>query len=144
MNDSDLAIDIARAVDGLRNQITEPVWAPLEAILPYDWCGGFMFMEGREARVMQDNYAKRPIWSYKHGITRQYLHIGDDLGTYTYRADMCEIGDPLYMRVNTNFSIERIEMMLAEMGETMTTKFDHDFKAERNRRLIAAGYAVIL
>lgn len=141
--DHDLTLAISRAVDAVRDGINEPVWVPLEALLPAEWCDGWMFMGGAIARVMQDNYASRAIWSYKHGITRHYLHIGDDLRVYRYRSDLCEIGDPLYERVNTEWTIHVVYDGIEELGATRSTAYNAEYVAARNARLVAAGYQVI-
>lgn len=139
----DLALELSRFVDKLRDGIVEPNWLPLEALLPVEECAGFMFMGGAHAKVMCDGYAKRGIWSYKHGITRRYLHIGDDLRVYTYRGDLCPLGDPWYQRANTEWAIKCAFDGIDRLGATRTTAYNDDFIAERNARLVAAGFTVV-
>lgn len=142
----DLVLAITRAVDEVRDGINKPVWTPLEAVLPYDWCGGFMYMSAHEARILNgspDGRKRKTIFLYKHGITRRYLFIGDDLQAYTYQPEQCEIGDPAYTWTPMDAAIERVFEDLDDLGAERTTRYDDAFIAERNARLVAAGYQVI-
>ncbi len=59
-------------------QYDEPEWAPLEAFLPRDLCGGFMWMNASTVDEVG------PVQSYKHSITRRYLHLDADAQPYEY------------------------------------------------------------
>lgn len=145
MNHDELVLNISKAVDEVRTGVEcqRPVWAPLEAVLPGPWLDGWMFMGTENARVMQDNYERRPIFLYKHGITRKYLNIGSDLGAYIYMPHLCEIGDPLYQRMNLAWMIEVAYSEIEKFGATRETRYDTDFIRNRNAALQAAGYTVI-
>lgn len=145
-NDNDLALALARAVDAVRDGIGEPVWTPLEALLPIEECGGFMYMGATvDTRTIQQGggIERRTIFAYKHGITRKYLHIGDDLRTYVYLTTRCTLDDPLYQLMNTEHIIRLVFADVERFGATRETKYNAEYIAERNARLVAAGYAVI-
>jgi hypothetical protein len=93
-NENEIALAISRILDQLRENAGEPVWLPLELTVPADWCDGYMWMGATKARTPKGEQVT--VFCYKHGITRHYLNIGDDLELYRYRADLCEIGDPVY------------------------------------------------
>lgn len=145
MNDQhELVLALSRAVDKVREDTGEPVWVPLEALLPAEWLSGWMFMQAREARTIEhDTFNRRMVFSYKHGITRRYLHIGDNLDVYRYAAERCEISDPLYIKHNTEWMITVAYHGIEDQGAERTTAYNAEFIAERNRRLRAAGFEVI-
>jgi hypothetical protein len=156
-NTDDLATDIARILDELRAGMENPVWTPLEALLPMEWCGGFMFMGAPEVGIYNAGTIKRDatgapdftscprmrMFLYKHGITRRYLNIGEDLNCYEYRSALCDVGDPIYSLLPTEVAIARPFADLAELGATRTTVYNDDYIAARNARLVAAGFRVI-
>ena len=165
MSDTDdLALTISRALDKLRAGMQEPVWTPLEALLPMEWCSGFMFTMAHEAEIMPNGLAllrkdmcvpgatrldawgkpweRRWVFNYKHGITRRYLFIGDDLRCYAYRSE-CPLGEPIYMPIPPNWAIECAFDGLEELGATRTTAYNAEFIAARNARLVAAGFRVV-
>ena len=142
----ELVLALSRAVDAVREDAHTPVWTPLEAVLPYDWCGGFMFMAAREGRVLAgspDRRKRKMFFEYKHGVTRRYLIVGDDLQAYTYRSDACEIGDPAYSWTPMENAIEHVFEGIEEFGAERTTKYSAEYIAERNARLVAAGFTVV-
>lgn len=55
----------------------EPDWEPLEKVLPYAWCGGFMFM-GYEGEIR----------IYKQGFTRACLHLDPQGNAYRRRGSL--------------------------------------------------------
>lgn len=152
MIDHDLALTLSKAVDTVRAGIREPVWTPLEALLPMDWCDGFMFMGGTaDCRIFESDGirpepTRRAVFAYKHGITRRYLHIDSNLGTCFYRGDLIDPDDhkrPVYQRLGVEAAIEAVYEDIEQFRADHTTKYDADYIAERNRRLIEAGYSVI-
>ena len=60
------------------SSIDEPDWGPLEAFLPEDLCGGFMWMNACEADGLGC------VQAYKHSWTRRYLHLDADAQPYEY------------------------------------------------------------
>ena len=137
----DLVLALSRAVDKAREGIGEPVWTPLEALLPAEWCDGWMFMGAIvDSPTIVDG---RPgpqvtLFAYKHGITRKYLHIGADLNCYRYRGS-----DGTYVLAGTEAEIERVYEDIATLHADRTTPYDDEYIAARNARLIAAGFRVV-
>ena len=78
----------------------EPDWAPLENAIPYEWCGGFMFMG-----YVDD------IRLYKHIHTRHYLNLDSKGWTYRYTGGG-------YVRTSFEAAIEHVFDGLAELGVT--------------------------
>lgn len=81
-------------------RVGEPDWAPLENAIPYEWCGGFMFMG-----YVDD------IRLYKHIHTRHYLNLDSKGWTYRYTGGG-------YVRTSFEAAIEHVFDGLAEMGVT--------------------------
>ena len=73
------------------------------------------------------------IHSYKHGITRRYLNIDDDGIIWTRAGEGA--------RYWTRAAHPGAEILRAFGVEIQA--YDDDYKAERDRRLRAAGYGVI-
>src|SRR5687768_16032235 len=84
----------------------EPDWEPLEKVLPLKWCGGFMFM----------GYSGH-IRIYKHGLTRQYLHVDDRGQTYLYDGEA-----EIYVKVPKKKAVDLTFAGIEEMGYTRRTK----------------------
>lgn len=74
----------------------EPDWAPLEAFLPYDLCGGFMWMQADELDGAGE------VQAYKHGDTRRYLYLDVDAQPYEY------LGGGRYRRMRRTCAIEQV------------------------------------
>lgn len=93
----------------------EPDWDPLEKVLPYAWCAGFMFM-GYEGEIR----------IYKHGHTRRCLYI-DPKGNAYRRAvagfEQVPIGD----------AIEDVFEGLDAFGFTRSTPCDEKHMKIRHR-----------
>lgn len=107
----------------------DPDWKPLEAVLPMEWCGGFMWMN----RVVCEGVV---IELYKHGITRQYLNLDREGGARRWTGKGYE---PMPLDVAIEHAYEGIE----EIGWDRTTKYDDAFKAEKYRSLSEAGWTVL-
>lgn len=56
----------------------EPDWAPLEAFLPLELCGSFMWMNACQVPDIGE------VQSYKHSFTRRYLHLDAEAQPYEY------------------------------------------------------------
>ena len=106
----------------------EPDWGPLEKVLPFKWCGGFMFMGYVGA-----------IRLYKHGLTRHYLNADPEGNCYLYDSEFDE-----YFRVPRKRAIKTVFAGLEEMGYKRTTKCTPEVMAERRRRMEEAGYTVVV
>jgi len=63
-------------VTGYEAAIDEPDWRPLEAFLPLELCGPFMWMHAVE---LED---ERELQAYKHSMTRRYLLLDADGDSY--------------------------------------------------------------
>jgi hypothetical protein len=144
LSGDELVLALSRAVDAVRENAGTPVWTPLEAVLPYEWCGAFMFMGAQEYLTVGSNgFERRTVFLYKHGITRRYLNIGEDLNAYTYRPNMGDIDEPVYQRMRMETAIATVFERIEQYGADRTTKYDAAFIADRNARLVAAGYTVV-
>jgi hypothetical protein len=100
----------------------EPNWKPLIDKLGEERCGGFMFM----GRVNGINL-------YKHGIARLYLDLDDDGKCYVYR------GKSRFEPADFGAQLQRLEMALAKLGETLDSVYDEAYIAQKTRALAEAG-----
>jgi len=105
----------------------EPDWKPLEKVLPYKWCAGFMFF----------GYSG-DIRTYKQGFTRRCLHIDTRGRTYAYngRTDG-------YIRIAQSLAIAHVFSGIEETGFKRTTPYDEKNAAKRRKKLEDAGYTVL-
>jgi len=124
-----LAERLGKEWDKLREQfrMDDPVWGPLEKVLPYKWCGAFMYM-GRT----------RGIHLYKHGFTRRYLNIDDDGSTYRYLP-----GSGRYVAMNRFEAVESVFEGLAEMGIDRAAPYDDEARRRRQKAMEDAGMSLI-
>jgi len=99
----------------------EPDWGPLERALPVEWCGGFIWM----SRVDQDGSV---IELYKHGITRRYLNLDHEGGSYRYNGKG-------YDPIDLDSGIEWVLGELEDMGWTRETVYDDAFIAAKYQAL---------
>ncbi|MGF1617998.1 MAG: hypothetical protein ACFCU2_09385 [Acidimicrobiia bacterium] len=106
-----------------------PDWKPLQAALPLEWCGGFMWMN----RVVSGGVV---VELYKHGITRRYLNLDGDGTAYRWTGTGYE---PMPLDDATDHVFEELE----EMGYDTATRYDDVSKAEKHRSLREAGWTVI-
>jgi hypothetical protein len=107
----------------------DPNWKPLEAVLPAEWCGGFMWMN----RVVDKGVV---IELYKHGITRLYLNLDADGGAHRWTGSGYE---PMQLEEAIDRAFDGIE----ETGWDRTIVYDDEVKAEKYRALREAGWTVI-
>jgi hypothetical protein len=70
------------------------------------------------------------IHLYKHGLTRRYLNLGDD-----GRAYRCG----RFKEIPFEDALSRVAEPLAEMGETLETPYDEDYRARWAAALRAVG-----
>ena len=165
MTDHDMILNIARAVDAVRDGIaTDPnaSWVPLEAVLPQSECAGFMFMGTCEAQIVpatrsfigqhdaddeHPEWERRTIWKDKHGIARQYLNLADNLLPYYSVGSTVDWLNTYAHVPGGERALDRaIEIAfdgLDKLGADRTTAYNNDYIAARNARLAAAGYSVI-
>ena len=106
---------------------TEDYWRPLESLLGRNRCVGFMFM-GRLANGINQ---------YKHGISRQYLFLDDDVVAYE------RVHDGRFRRIAMSEAIARIVEPLREIGETLETPYDSEYISRKDAVLRAAGFEVL-
>lgn len=103
----------------------EPDWEPLESVLPYEWCGQFMFM----------GYSDE-IRLYKNGFTRRYLNLDPNGKAYRYTPLSTYEELPL---------IEAIEYAFDDMPKRMRSKpFDEVAADERRRELAKQGISTLV
>lgn len=107
----------------------DPNWKPLEAVLPAEWCGGFMWMN----RVVDKGVV---IELYKHGITRHYLNLDADGGAHRWTGSGYE---PMSLEEAIDHAFAGIE----ETGWDHTTVYDDEVRAEKYRALREVGWTVI-
>ncbi|HUF94825.1 MAG TPA: hypothetical protein VMO52_01975 [Acidimicrobiia bacterium] len=107
----------------------DPNWKPLEAVLPAEWCGGFMWMN-----LVVDKGVV--IELYKHGITRHYLNLDADGGAHRWTGSGYE---PMSLEEAIDHAFAGIE----ETGWDRTTVYDDEVRAEKYRALREAGWTVI-
>ncbi len=105
----------------------EPDWDPLEKVMPYEWCGGFMFM-GYSGLIRM----------YKHGITRRYLYLDPGGNAYSYIENRKG-----FVAHNLHSAIEEAFEGLEEQGYDRTTPYDDEVRAERAEKLASAGWTTI-
>jgi hypothetical protein len=103
----------------------EPDWAPLEKVLPSQWCDGFMFM----------GYCG-DIRLYKHGFTRNYLNLDAEGKTYRYTGTS-------YVPTSFEAAIEHVFEGLEEMGETRSSVYDAAAIRRKHEALRKAGWTFL-
>lgn len=104
----------------------EPDWAPLEMVLPYRWCAGFMFM-GYEGEIR----------IYKQGFTRKCLYA-DPIGN-TFRRSRFS-----FKRIDREDAIEDVFEGIEDMGFARSTEYN-EANAQKRRELIEkdTGYKIV-
>ena len=100
----------------------EPDWKPLEARLTPAQCAGFMYMGKFNG-----------VHLYKHGLTRRYLNLGDDGRAFRY------LDRGRFEEIAFEEALFWVAEPLAEMGETLETPYDEDYRARRSAALRALG-----
>lgn len=133
MAERDLELTIRRIADQLASDYLSgpPNWEPLEATLPREWLGAFMWM----GRVRQD---AADIQMYKHGITRSYLNLDLDGNAYAYNASTRR-----YQLISRQQAIDTVFDGLEESGWTRETVYDDEFIAAKHKALQKAGWTVL-
>lgn len=133
MSDDELILGVSKVIDSARESIDEPNWAPLELVLPFEQCGGFMYMGTGQSNI------DSTVYLYKHGITRHYLNLDATGNAYIYNAAL----NTYRYLPNKAGAIERAFEGLEELHGTRETDYDDDYVAERNTALRKAGWTVI-
>jgi len=95
----------------------------LEKRLQPAQCVGFMFM-GR----------LNGVHLYKHGLSRRYMNLGDDGRAYRY------VERGRFVEIPFEEALAWVTEPLAEMGETLETPYDEEYKARRSAALRAADW----
>jgi hypothetical protein len=98
-------------------------WEPFEKKLKPAECAGFMFM-GR----------MNGLNLYKHGLTRRYLNLADDGRAFHH------LGAGRFEEIPFEEALRWVVEPLAEMGETLETPYDEEYRARRSEALRAAGW----
>ncbi len=105
----------------------EPDWEPLEKALPFESCGGFMFM----------GYSG-VIRMYKHGLTRRYLNLDPEGNSYRY-----DWKDHRYIPQSLSDALDVAFEGIEAMGYTRETPYTDDVRAERVKALADAGWTTV-
>jgi hypothetical protein len=106
------------------NRSTAPNWQPLEALLGPALLNQFMYMGATQA---PDG---TPIFQYKHGMTRRYLHVSADLRTWIRVLDF----RPYPVALALHHALDGAE----ELGGAPGVAYDAAYCAERDAALSAA------
>lgn len=124
-------LEMSRIVDALRERSAsqEVDWDPLHAVLAYEQCHGFMWMD----RV---SWRGRTLEVYKHGITRRSLHLDHEGRAYLYRGDS-------YKEISMSDAMERVFEDIEEMGATRETPYDEAYRREKYRKARELGWTII-
>jgi hypothetical protein len=158
--------DITRGFDKAREHVENehaddlthvPDWEHLHTALPADEHDGWMFMErtpdaagtgGYPAgRLHGGNEPVPPLMTYKHGITRKVLHADAQGNAY----DRYQWGDKSKglesvwkgpQHATENLAGKGHYSTLEQFGETPQSKYDDEYKIQRNKRLTDNGYNV--
>ncbi|MEN8235141.1 MAG: hypothetical protein ABFR89_09500 [Actinomycetota bacterium] len=127
-----LILDISRKMDAIREECLsgEPDWDPLQAAIPLKHCSGFMWMYREE---WEDGTT---IEVYRHGITRNWLHLDHDGRGYLYRD-----GD--YIEIPVGVAVELVFADIGLLGATRETAYDDAYIREKHRKMREMGWTVI-
>jgi len=104
-----------------------PDWEPLHKLLPPEWWDGWMFMEHNG-----------DLRSYKHGITRNYLHLDADARCYMYRGKRKG-----WVEIDPTLAVDAAYFGIEKLGETRESKYDEAYRQRKYAALAARGFAVI-
>lgn len=103
-----------------------PNWLPLERLLGWSRCAGFMYM----GRVNGINL-------YKHGISRTYLNLDDNGNCYVK-------GPPgSYIRSDFQRELLKLEKDLQSLLATLETPYDEIFIAQKRAILRQEGISLL-
>jgi hypothetical protein len=127
----EMVLRLSRILDAWAEECLgdDPDWGPLEAAIPREWCGGFMWMN----RIEDCGVV---IELYKHGITRRYLNLDRNGGAYRYTGDGYEL-------IAMSEAVDHVFCGLEEMGYTRETDYDEEFIRRKHQALREAGWTVI-
>jgi len=112
-----------------------PDWEPLHKVIPPEWWGGWMFMQGELG-------PNGDIICYKHGITRKSLHIDSAGQCWNYHY----VGGnhpAEYTPVDSIDAVLAVYQGIENLGATPSTVYDKDYRDKRNAALTSAGFTVI-
>ena len=105
----------------------EPDWGPLENVLPYEECGGFMFM-GYVGEVRM----------YKHGFTRRYLNLDPEGNAYGYIAKTNN-----YIKIPLELAIDEVFHGVEECGVRRNTPYSDEEQIKRQKAMEQAGWTIV-
>lgn len=156
------SVDAVRAATDVSRIDPQHWWTPLEAVLPVEECGGFMFINASVAALVPSSrsfirrdeatepnpeWEQRMVWQYKHGITRNYLILTDDLRPLYYVGSTPDFSLSTFAHIPGTDPIERaIELAfqgIDKLGASRSTAYNDQYRADRNARLCAAGFTVV-
>lgn len=150
--------DIARSLDKFKDAQEErhqddarfaTNWEPLHnSSIPAAEHGGWMFMEHKGEQPRQHNpfssdrsTTTPPLTTYKHGITRENLHLDPRGVPWTHQGG----GEYQISAYNADNHLRRRGHydLLDQMKATPETAYGDDYKRERNKRLMDNGWNVV-
>jgi hypothetical protein len=117
---------------------SEDVWGPLHKVVPKKWQDGFMYMG--KYRYQTPSGPTVEVYDYKHGITRNYLHIDKKGNCY------CNVRGYTETTVTPCLRSEALDIVYKDLelfGATRETPYDEQYRYQRNKALAEAGYTVL-
>jgi len=74
------------------------------------------------------------VFLYKHGLSRRYLNLGDDGRAFRY------LGKNRFEEIAFEDALLWVSEPLIEMGETLETPYDDEYRMRRSAALRSAGW----
>lgn len=121
---------------------SEDIWAPLHKVVPKKWRDGFMYMGKYIYTVMSPGKTfEAEVYDYKHGITRNYLHIDKKGNCYCNSSNSFNgiVLNPCTKEKAFGIVYKDIELF----GATRETAYDDPYKCARNKALADSGFTVM-
>lgn len=133
--------DVSMSMPRTTESEEKDVWKPLHKVVSKKLCDGFMYMGKYKYMYINPQNQKAIVetYDYKHGITRRYLHITKSGKCY------CNVGRSLndYILVEPCSKQKAFDIVfkgISKFGATPETKYDEQYRAERNKALAEAGF----
>ena len=120
---------------------SEDIWGPLHAVVPSQQRDGFMYM-GKYKYMYVNPYNQKvtvETYDYKHGITRKYLHISKSGRTFCNTGKSIN-GNILLEPCSKQTALDVVFKNIREFGVTPETKYDEQYRMERNKKLAELGF----
>ena len=130
-----LILEASRAVDGYHDWAAsqEPDWDPLHDAVPIEHCNGFMWMY----RVV---WMDEVVEVYKHGITRQSIHLDHSGRAYLYRY---RLGRDRFEELPVDDAVDGVFRDIEKMGYSRETPYDEAYRLEHYRKAREMGWTIV-